>query len=274
MQTCLTGTRSKEPVSAPPARAPVHLTGKNFYASLIGERHFSRLFEAIDSDRFGSGGMQILKDCRSTTLAFINGREFGLEYDLCLKRINYKGLPHFLSKKIFGNRASRLWKINNSLLKKGIPVPHPIGFLEPVSFRRKVFYYISEFIGNAFQLAECIVTDGEKTALLVGKSIADFHNAGYIHGDLKWENIILKRDGANYRPFLLDMDQATLCGNGPDIRGIKRDLFQFYRFGLLFGGKEWMDAHFIPSYKSFIGPEIDYLDVKKLAERDLLKRPY
>jgi len=276
VESYLATTNPEEVVLAPLAAQPVPFKGKNFCGFLIGEKigeknSLFQLLEAMDSGLFSSLSAGILKNCRSTTIMSLRGREFALGYDLCVKRINYKGLPHFLHKKIFGNRARRLWDMNTALLKKGISVPKPVGFLEPVFFRERVFYYISEFIGDAVPLAGAVGQDEEKVALLIGKFIAQFHLSGALHGDLKWENIIIKKD----KPYLLDLDQARLHEKGIHVRGIKKDLFQFYRFGLSLGKKDWMDELFIPSYRASLGgPGWKFLfsEIAESALRDLREK--
>lgn len=220
----------------------------------------------------------LLKNDSSTTVGIIRGEDFNLLSNLWVKRFNYKGFSDFLLKLIFGSRARRLWDINQRLYKKSLPVAKPVIYIEP-SFKQKDSFYLASFIDNSDNLGN-IYKKGlfhkcETLAVKLAKTIAEWHSAGAVHGDLKWSNILMQKCDKEYRFFLVDLDQSKLYP-APSIKGIKKDLTRFYRYGLELGAEEWVDSEFFPKYISIIPDKIrskidlDY--IKNKAYKDWHKK--
>jgi hypothetical protein len=194
----------------------------------------------------------------STTVGVIKGADFGLPRDLLLKRFNYRGFFDFLIHAIFNGRAKRLWKKNLLLYDKGLPVPEPLTYIES-SLKRKNAFFISSFIDNAESLSglyrKGVVPNNKALVSRLAETIALWHISGAVHGDLKWPNILFQKKTGTYGCFLIDLDQARMFSS-PYIKGIKKDLERFYRFGLQLGAEQWVEAEFFPEYVSFITDKI------------------
>jgi hypothetical protein len=194
----------------------------------------------------------------STTVGIVKGADFGLHRDLLLKRFNYRGFFDFLIHVIFNGRAKRLWKINLQLYRKGLPVPEPLTYIE-TSLKRKNAFFISSVIDNAESLSglyrKGVVSKNKELVSRLAETIARWHLSGAVHGDLKWPNILVQKKTGTYGCFLIDLDQAGMFSS-PYIKGIRKDLERFYRFGLQLGAEQWVEAEFFPEYISFITDKI------------------
>jgi len=214
----------------------------------------------------------------STTVGIVKGADFGLHRDLLLKRFNYRGVFDFLIHVIFNGRAKRLWKINLRLYRKGLPVPEPLTYIES-SLKRKNAFFISSVIDNAESLSglyrKGVVSNNKELVSRLAETIARWHLSGAVHGDLKWPNILVQKKPGTYGCFLIDLDQAGMYSS-PYIKGIRKDLERFYRFGLQLGAEQWVEAEFFPEYVSFITdkikPRINLDSVKNNATNEWIRK--
>jgi len=214
----------------------------------------------------------------STTVGVIKGADFGLPRDLLLKRFNYRGFLDFLIHAIFNGRAKRLWNKNILLYRKGLPVPVPLTYIES-SLKHKNAFFISSFIDNAESLSglyrKGVVHGSKELVRKLAETIARWHLSGAVHGDLKWPNILIQKKAGTYGCFLIDLDQARMHSS-PYIKGIRKDLERFYRFGLQLGAEQWVEAEFFPEYVSFITDKIklriDLDSVKNNATKEWIRK--
>lgn len=214
----------------------------------------------------------------STTVGVIKGADFGLPRDLLLKRFNYRGFFDFLIHAIFNGRAKRLWGKNLLLYRKGLPVPEPLTYIES-SLKRKNAFFISSVIDNAESLSglyrEGVVPNNKELVRQLAETIARWHLSGAVHGDLKWPNILIQKKLGTYGCFLIDLDQARMFSS-PYIKGIRKDIERFYRFGLQLGAEQWVEAEFFPEYVSFITdkikPRINLDSVKNNATNEWIRK--
>ena len=214
----------------------------------------------------------------STTVGVIKGADFGLPRDLLLKRFNYRGFFDFLTHAIFNGRAKRLWNKNLLLYRKGLPVPEPLKYIES-SLKRKNAFFISSVIDNAESLSglyrKGVVPNNKELVRQLAETIALWHLSGAVHGDLKWPNILVQKKPGTYGCFLIDLDQARMYSS-PYIKGIRKDLERFYRFGLQLGAEQWVEAEFFPGYISFITdkikPRINLDSVKNNATNEWIRK--
>ena len=211
------------------------------------------------------------KHDRTTTVGVLKGRIFGFAQDLLIKRFNFRGLLDFVFRSLFFSRAKRLWKINQRLFARGLPVPRPVCYFSP-SFRRKNSFFISSLIENSQNLGYIyklgLFREPERLAVILGKAISSWHMAGAVHGDLKWSNIMLQSNADLINIFFVDLDQAKLYST-PRIRGIIKDLSRFYRYGLELGAEEWVRSEFFPAYMEMlpavIKNKVDLVRIKENA---------
>jgi len=204
----------------------------------------------------------------STVVGVMSGEALGRENDLLVKRFNSKGFMDFLFKKAFGSRAVRLWKINQRLYEKGLPVPVPVCYIEP-TFRQRHSFFLSSVVENSINLSSLYNKGGSeplKVAPLVAKTIARWHLAGAVHGDMKWPNIVLRKNGEEWEIFFVDLDQTKLYKK-PKIKGMIKDLVRFYRYGLESDAKYWVDSFFMPEYMK----SIPY-DLKSLIDASRIEK--
>ncbi len=114
----------------------------------------------------------------------------------------------------------------------------------------------------------------EKLNKQIAASIANFHNSGAVHGDLKWPNILVKINNT-CKIFFIDLDQSSFSPEF-NIKGIHKDLIRFYRFGLQLGAEKWVKENFLPEYLSIIDnmikKEINIDSIINKAETEWIKK--
>lgn len=213
------------------------------------------------------------KDDVSTTAGIIRKGALGIPHDLWLKRFNTRGPFDHLRKIVFGSRAKRLFETSRRLHENGLPVPLPVAYFEP-TFRRRHSYYLSSVIENSENLLHAykgrreLFADPDQVAAVLGRAVAEWHKAGAVHGDLKWGNILLRKSAGDIRVFFVDLDQAAVHPR-PNIKGIRKDLGRFYRYGLDLGAKEWMKERFFSEYAAAMPGELmDRIDLDSLRGRE------
>jgi tRNA A-37 threonylcarbamoyl transferase component Bud32 len=94
------------------------------------------------------------------------------------------------------SRGKRIWVYSEELLRQGIQVPEPVLFAE---IKRAIFvtrsFIVFRWMVMGHNLAYQIINAGnnasDKENILNNavETITRFHNAGFIHGDLKWGNV-------------------------------------------------------------------------------------
>lgn len=140
---------------------------------------------------------KLFKSDRSATIAAAHG--------YVVKRSN-QPKPYNLIIDLFRrSRARRAFAHALRFEKLGIPTARPIATAD----RRKLglpsaSYFVTEEIPSPVHLGKW---NGNKTDTIarVAKLVADLHNAGFRHGDLKETNILFDSSG---RPHLIDMDSV------------------------------------------------------------------
>lgn len=96
------------------------------------------------------------------------------------------------------SRAKRAFAITQALFAANLPVPEPIGYVEITQGDRKgTGYLLLEALHNVVDLRRCIDRDdlndwldSHKILEKAGHLLAGFHNAGFVHGDFKWGNVL------------------------------------------------------------------------------------
>jgi len=135
---------------------------------------FQLLPEDLDSVIDKDGAFTLVKHDRATTVGILNGRALGFGQDMLIKRFNSRGLLDFAFRSLFFSRARRLWKINQRLSERGLPVPRPVCYFRP-SFRRKNSFFISSLIEGSRSLGDIykrgLVREPQKLAAVLGKAI-------------------------------------------------------------------------------------------------------
>lgn len=221
----------------------------NLYKSINYEPLTSEFIqESIEKNKY----FILKKNDFSTTVGILQGSAINTNYDLLIKRFNYRGAFDFILHRIFKDRSERLWEKNFILYKLGLPVPVPLQYIK-ATFKQRNSFFISIALKDTEKLSDIfrkgLLTKVEKLSSEVAKTIANLHNSGVIHGDLKWSNILIQIKNDRYKIFFVDLDQS-LYSTKLNIKGVLKDLTRFYRFGLQLGAEKWVEEKFYPDYLS------------------------
>ncbi|NWF98886.1 MAG: hypothetical protein HXY52_08145 [Nitrospirae bacterium] len=221
--------------------------------------NFEPLTSEFIQDLIEEGRYFILKkNDFSTTVGILQGKAINKNYDLLIKRFNYRGSFDFFIHKIFKDRAERLWEKNFMLYNIGLPVPIPLQYIK-ATLGQKHSFFISAALSNTEKLSDSfrkgLLKKEKKLNKQIADSIANFHNSGAIHGDLKWPNILVQANNNTYTIFFIDLDQSSFSTKF-NIKGIYEDLIRFYRFGLQLEAEKWVNDIFFPEYLSSIDNKI------------------
>jgi hypothetical protein len=165
-----------------------------------------------------------------------------------------------------GSRAERAWRRGHALLVRGVGTARPLvwvdrrhgaagrqGFLvtESLDAHRPLDQVLAELGGR--ERAGCIET--------VAREIRRLHDSGLSHRDLKAQNILLRRDGAQWRVALVDLDGLARPWRGVSRRRRVRDLMRLafswdwgYGVGDTVAGAARSDC--LRLLKTYLGPAL------------------
>jgi hypothetical protein len=131
-----------------------------------------------------------------------------------LKRYNCRGTLYRLRNALRRSRAVRTWRLAWQFLERGVPVPAPLACLEERRFR---------LLGRSYVLMEAAAGRGLREAwpqlelrrrqevlTALGTALGRMHRQGCLHGDLKWDNILLVEGEAGPVFRLVDLDGSRL----------------------------------------------------------------
>jgi tRNA A-37 threonylcarbamoyl transferase component Bud32 len=147
-----------------------------------------------------------------------------------LKRYNCKGFIYRLRNAFRRSRAVRTWLVSWGFRVRGIPIPEPIACIEERRWRLLGRSYIlSVFVPESESLPHFWSgIDAGRQKELLGKLaglLGRMHRFGCLHGDLKWNNILVSRSG---RIVLTDLDGSRIRSRlGSE--SARRDLRRFQR---------------------------------------------
>lgn len=213
-------------------------------------------------------GFTMIKDGTTTTVGILDCRRFDMDFDVVVKRFNYRGPVDALLKKFFGSRAKRLYLKTTELSRRGARVPEPLAFIERRDGKGSVFIssYMKSYENMTVIIEEGLVAKEERPRLMrsVAEAVAKLHMAGVAHGDMKWSNILIDTSGEVFRIVFVDNDQACIgrVPETPSLGAITEDLVRFYRYGLQLKEGELVDAEFFETYLGVIGETVDIKDLK------------
>lgn len=138
----------------------------------------------------------------------------------------------------YGSRAERAWSHGKILIEKGFPTPDVIACgKESTWIFTKRQFIITEFIPDVVGGYEAIRLINKlplkkrlelKRAIIksLGKTIAELHSAGIIHGDLRPNNILIEGwDRSKLKFYFIDNERNSIHKNAP-LRLIRKNLVQ------------------------------------------------
>jgi tRNA A-37 threonylcarbamoyl transferase component Bud32 len=131
------------------------------------------------------------------------------------------------------SRAMHTWLVIEKWRAKGLPVPKPLVCLEERHFRLlRRSYVLSEFIddGRPLTIVWPKLDPGDKSKLIVqlAAAIGRIHAAGGLHGDLKWPNILVRKNEDEYSIVFCDTDASHLLKHVRK-RKARKELNRFLR---------------------------------------------
>jgi tRNA A-37 threonylcarbamoyl transferase component Bud32 len=169
---------------------------------------------------------EVLKAGRTVQAAVVvlGGRKY------FLKRYNDKGFFYQVRNAFRKSRAVRTWLVSWEFFFRGLPVPKPVLCLEQRSFRLlKKSYILYEYVNNSIPLSQkwpLLDTDERKTVLVrLGIKLGLMHQSGGIHGDLKWNNILIDEDNHIY---FIDFDGSRISFSCRSFK-IAKDIDRFLK---------------------------------------------
>ena len=175
-----------------------------------------------DPDRLLESG-QILKAGNTVRAARIelNGKNY------FLKRFNCKGWNYQLKNSLRRSRAVRTWLVSWQFRVRGLPVPEPLICLEERHLcLLSRSYLLFRFIENSEPLDRFWShSDPASRKDLLGRLgllLGRMHFFGGLHGDLKWNNILV----GGKRLYLTDLDGSSIVGKGK-FAAKRKDLERF-----------------------------------------------
>lgn len=159
-------------------------------------------------------------------LVFLGGRRY------FLKRYNAPTSWFCLVNVFRRSRALRTWLATWGFIARGLPVARPVICLEKRRWRLLGSCYIlMEFVEGTAKLSTVWPrldrAGREKCLLRLGSVLGRLHYSGGLHGDLKWNNIVLSQDDPA-AVHLVDFDGSRVV-RWPSLRRGRRDLDRFLR---------------------------------------------
>lgn len=147
-----------------------------------------------------------------------------------LKRYNCRGWGFKIKNVFRRSRAIRAWYAAWAFLAKDVPVARPLVCLEKRQFRLLGRSYVLmdyAFEGKRLRKIWHETTESEHLILLrnLAALLGRMHRCGCIHGDLKWDNILIG-DITKGEAILVDMD-GSRSFTRPRIRKARKDLERF-----------------------------------------------
>jgi len=129
------------------------------------------------------------------------------------------------------SRAIRTWEVSHHMLARGVPVPVPLFCIEERQFRLLGdAYLVTEFIDGGLDLQQYWehATAPAREAVLrrCAEVLGRMHAAGCCHGDLKWNNVLV-RGGDGYPEIVLVDVDAACCRVRLNRRRAAADLRRF-----------------------------------------------
>jgi tRNA A-37 threonylcarbamoyl transferase component Bud32 len=147
------------------------------------------------------------------------------EYKWDLRRVAFS--PFRLS------RGERTWKFYDDIVRNGVFLPEPVLLMEIKKFLFTTKTYLAtRWIDGAFSLDHLTsgaeIPESVDLQLILFKyvdAIANLHNAGFVHGDLKWSNLLCFYNRDQDIAFI-DLDALEKTSS---VRRLGRDFARFLR---------------------------------------------
>lgn len=149
------------------------------------------------------------------------------------KKYTLKKYRHYIKVWMGLERAPRVFRVSQQLLSAGIPVPAPLAciLLGRGLFRRESIYLCEAIEGchdlRYYDRGQQHLDILKKLNVLprVIQTMAKMHELGFVHGDFKWGNVLIKESTGEH--WLIDLDSVRLVKQNKDFSLMARDLARF-----------------------------------------------
>lgn len=219
-----------------------------------------------------TGEFRPLKSSISARTAIIDIGRFGYKSarrEIYAKEFFYKNLLHSFKPIFRMHRAQILWRNSWNLLRYGVNVPEPAGYLlHQVGPSCRGAYFFAEALTECDNLGNLARNFAELNQRLdqgglietLALTVASMHNRGVIHGDLKWSNIMvhLKEN----KVWFIDLDAAEIYRIMPVSSRIARDVARFVLNGMEVG----IDTSIVDRF-------LDQYAIQRKLSRHSIERP-
>lgn len=175
-----------------------------------------------DRELFSRAGRELLRDPRSLIaegVLYKKGRRGHAARvtldgkDYFLKQYYSRGGIYRFVDLFRGSRGINAWRINIRMLEAGLAVPRPLVYAEE---RRwgiwQNGFLLMEFVDGAGDFRHVWARSGYEQRMALackaGAAIAALHKNRFVHGDLKWYNILCQGEGEHDRLVFSDLDGA------------------------------------------------------------------
>ncbi len=120
------------------------------------------------------------------------------------------------------DQALRLFRTSQTLSLAGVPVPSPLAVIRDFKAFKGSLYFVSQALTEYTTLEKKINQVDHNSIFTqimpnMAKQIADMHNAGFYHGDMKWKNILMHPE-VNDKIYFTDLDSVGYLRNKEDKR--------------------------------------------------------
>jgi len=152
-----------------------------------------------------------------------------------LKAIEFNGknyivksfkIPNIINKVAYryfrDSKAKRSYLNSKKLLKLGISVPSPIGYIEFGGLTLKESFYISELFEHDFEIREVLndssFEDRENILEEFAKYSYNLHEKGVYHIDYSPGNVLIKKEQSGYKFAIVDLNRMNFINFNNELR--------------------------------------------------------
>lgn len=195
-----------------------------------------------------------------------------------VRRLSYLGRAYFLKEYFFLGwkkhlkvlrRGERLLHIAARMEEHGFLTPRIVGIGRSGRNRRVV----TEAVEDAQDVWQVLFPDwcnyrgvvDDDFVLSLGRTVGRFHDCGFFHGDLRWRNVLTRRDNGRWNFYFIDNDRTRLSRFGVPFRCRVKNLSQILFSGLLLHWPENDWEIFLQGY--FQGSDLSHPLRKKLISK-------
>lgn len=166
-----------------------------------------------------------------------------------VKKYRANGWPKRLAGAVGVNRARHNHDMSKALGRAGVPVVETACWVQQGRFPR-AWYLVNEALSDAVTLKEGTLGQLEGLGFeawwqQIADLMAQMHEAGLTHGDMKWANLMIDRQ--RRKIFLIDLD-GVRRSRFRHWRGAARDLARFLLSAREFGVDEALVERFLCRY--------------------------